>query len=355
MSIVKVLLIHNVDPCWDKSEIKEARKYMRILDESLKNEGIETYVEEVNNSFLEQILKKYNPDDIIVFNLCESVPGVPNSEKMVAEILDYMGFTYTGNKPHVLELSYYKQKVKEILASFGVTVPFGALMTPEEAADWYLFPAIVKPSYGHCSLTLSEKSVVYDTASLQKQIRLVNNELEQLALVEEFISGREFHVSVWNNNPPEMLPPVEMDFSAFHEVRKKLCTYDSKFTPGSEHYEKIEARVPAYLDTILLKKLEREALAAFRVFGCTDYARFDFRLYNGKFYLLDINPNNDITVDTSFAMAAQIGNYSYGLMAKRIVMMAAARHPVYSRSRLLPEGESSFVTADEENDFIDTL
>jgi hypothetical protein len=52
-------------------------------------------------------------------------------------------------------------------------------------------------------------------------------------------------------------------------------------------------------------------------------------------------------------MVAQFGNYSYGQMAKRIVMMAAARHPVYSRSLLLQEEESTFVTADEETEFID--
>jgi D-alanine-D-alanine ligase len=177
--------------------------------------------------------------------------------------------------------------------------------------------------------------VVFDTSSLRDQIILVNNELNQPALVEDFIDGREFHVSVWNNDPPEILPPVEMSFSAFSEPHKRLCTYDSKFIPGSEHYEKIESVVPAPLDKKLFKRLEKSVLTTWKGFGCLDYARFDFRLRDDEFYLLDINPNNDISIDASFAMAVEMTSYSYSQMAKRIVMMAAERHSVYGEKILV--------------------
>lgn len=245
----------------------------------------------------------------------------------MVEIIEYSGFTYTGNSPQVIDLSYDKQKVKKVLSSLGISVPYGAVLTPDDAVEWTLFPAIVKPSREHCSLTITEKSVVFDTSSLREQILLVNKELKQPAMVEDFIDGRELHVSVWNNDQPEMLPPAEMDFSAFHEPSERLCTYDSKFIPGSEHYEKIVTLVPAPLEEKQLKSLEKSVLAAWRGFGCLDYARFDFRLRDDKFYLLDINPNNDISIDTSFAIAAGIQNYSYSQMVKRIVMMAVERHP----------------------------
>ncbi len=326
---MKVLVLYNLDPVWDSSEVMDARNSSQVLFESLKDEGIETYLEELNDPDLERMLKRYSPVDTIIFNLCETLPGIPDSEKRVIEIIANQGFTYTGNVPEVIEMSYNKQKVKEVLVSLGIRVPHGAVLNPKEAAGWNLFPAIVKPSYEHCSLTLTEKSVVYDTSSLQEQIMLVNNELKQPAMVEDFIDGREFHVSVWNNEPPEILPPAEMDFSAFSEARQRLCTYDSKFIPGSEHYKKIETLIPAPLDEKLLKRLEEKVLKTWKGFGCFDYARFDFRLRDGKFYLLDINPNNDISIDTSFAMAAEMINYSYGQMAKRIVMMAAERHPEF--------------------------
>lgn len=326
---MKVLVLYDLDPAWDRFEISETRNSNKVLFESLKDEGVETYLEELNGPDLEKILERYTPDDTIIFNLCETLPGVPNSERRVLEIIENKGFTYTGNVPEVIELSCDKQKVKEVLGSLGIRVPYGAVLSPEEAAGWNLFPAIVKPSRDHCSLTINEKSVVYDTISLQEQIRVVNNELNQPAMVEDFIDGREFHVSVWNNEPPEVLPTVEMDFSAFSETRERLCTYDSKFVPGSEHYEKIETLIPAPLDEKLLKKLENKVLATWKGLGCLDYARFDFRLRGNKFYLLDINPNNDISIDTSFSLAAEMTSYSYGQMLKRIVMMAAERHPEF--------------------------
>ena len=326
---MKVLVVYNIEKKWDLTEIRDARSSGRILYEALRKEGIEAFIEELSNPRLETILEKHAPENTIVFNLCEALPGIPNSERRVAEIIQQMGFTYTGNVPEVIELSYDKQKTKELMVSLGIRVPYGTLLSAEEAADWKFFPAIVKPSREHCSLTLTDKSVVSDTSSLREQIRLVNNELNQPAMVEDFIDGREFHVSIWNNGQPEILPLAEMDFSAFSKTNERLCTYDSKFIPGSGHYEKIETLIPAPLDERLYKKLENKALATWHGFGCLDYARFDFRLRDDKFYLLDINPNNDISFDTSFALAAEAGNYSYGQMARRIVMMAAERHPVF--------------------------
>jgi D-alanine-D-alanine ligase len=325
---MKVLIIYNLDPIWENHEIKEVRRSGRMIFQSLKKEGIETYIEEVHNPHLEKILEAYDPSDTIVFNLCETLPGLAScTEEKIVEIIENRGFTYTGNKPEVIATSYDKMKVKEILVTLGIDVPYGAVLSMEEADTWKVFPAIVKPSHEHCSLTISEKSVVYNTSELREQIGVVNNELNQSAIVEDFIDGREFHVSVWNNNEPEILPLAEMDFSAFHEARKRLCTYDSKNIPGSEHYEKIEILIPAPLNEQQLKKIEKITLTAWKGFGCLDYARFDFRLRDDKFYLLDVNPNNDISFDTSFALAAEKNNYSYSQMVKRIITMAAERHP----------------------------
>jgi D-alanine-D-alanine ligase len=327
--LLKVLIVYDIDHSWDAAEISETRNSNRILSDALRKEGFDTCIEELCDPHLDRILEKHDPRHTIVFNLCEGLPGTSHPERRVTEIFDHWGFTYTGNTPEVIDLSYDKQKTKELLITLGVRVPEGAVLNADEAENWSLFPAIVKPSREHCSLTISEKSVVFDTASLKEQILFVNSELNQPALVEDFIDGREFHVSVWNNGPPEMLPVAEMDFSAFAEAKDRLCTYDSKFIPGSGHYEKIETVIPASLDEWLYKKLEKKAIDTWKGFGCKDYARFDFRLRDDKFYLLDINPNNDISFDTSFAMAAEMMNYSYGQMVKRIVMMAAGRHPVF--------------------------
>jgi D-alanine-D-alanine ligase len=325
---VKVVVIYDIDLGWNSFEISSARSSALELCRALREEGIEAVPEELNNAALGKLLDRYDPDDTLLFNLCETLPGIPESESSVIRTIQERGFSYTGNMPDVIDLSYDKQQVKEVLASCNIKTPYGEILTVEEAEGWELFPAIVKPSREHCSLTISEDSVVYDTFSLKKQIAVVNEELKQPALVEDFIDGREFHVSVWCNGKPEMLPPAEMDFSFFGEARDRLCTYDSKFIPGSRHYEMIETLLPAPLDHAELRNMEDLVFQAWRGLGCRDYARFDLRLRDRQFYLLDFNPNNDISIDTSFAMAAEIHGYSYGALAKKIVSMAANRHPV---------------------------
>lgn len=109
------------------------------------------------------------------------------------------------------------------------------------------------------------------------------------------------------------------------------CAPSTKFTPGSPHYDRIQVRLPAPLTNAEYQRLERTALAAFRVLGCRDYARLDIRLHDGTFYLLDINPNPDICSDTTTALAAEAAGYPYGAMLSRLASLAARRHPVFRR------------------------
>jgi D-alanine-D-alanine ligase len=119
-----------------------------------------------------------------------------------------------------------------------------------------------------------------------------------------------------------------MDFSAFKDVQDRLCTFDAKYRPDSQAYEKICVRVPASLSEAEYKELEQVAQRAYRVIGCRDYARFDIRMRDSVFYVLDVNPNPDISSDTSMAFAAELAGYSYGAMLSQMVNFAARRHPV---------------------------
>jgi D-alanine-D-alanine ligase len=130
-----------------------------------------------------------------------------------------------------------------------------------------------------------------------------------------------------------MLPPVEMDFSRFDDVRDRLCTYDSKFTPGSRHYNDIEVRLPAALAEQDRSRLEAIGVRTYRTLGCRDFARLDIRLRDGVFYVLDVNPNPDLSPDASLACAADAAGYPYGAMVSYLIRLAAHRHPVFGAGR----------------------
>jgi len=166
---------------------------------------------------------------------------------------------------------------------------------------------------------------------LEKRVSFILDIYDQSALVEDFIDGREFHVSVWGNENLTVLPAAEMDFSSFGCARDRLCTYEAKFIPGSPHYEKIETLLPAPLTAKEQSEMETVCQNAYRAVGCRDYARMDVRLRNGIFYVLDVNPNADISSDASMACAAEAAGISYAQMGSIMVRLAARRHPLFSK------------------------
>jgi len=93
---MKVIVLYDLDPAWDRFEISETRNSNRVLFESLKDEGVETYLEELSDPDLEKILERYSPEDTIIFNLCETLPGVPKSELRVLEIIKNKGSLIPG-------------------------------------------------------------------------------------------------------------------------------------------------------------------------------------------------------------------------------------------------------------------
>jgi D-alanine-D-alanine ligase len=83
----------------------------------------------------------------------------------------------------------------------------------------------------------------------------------------------------------------------------------------------IDWHCPAPENTKLRAKIEAAA-AAYRAFGCRDYARMDVRLWNGRPMVVDLNTNPDLHPESVFPMAAEALGLKYGAMAARLVDLA---------------------------------
>jgi D-alanine-D-alanine ligase len=329
---IPVLLLHNVDPQWDTHEIEQALMDAKIMKNALSREGHLVVDVQVNSRELRDLIKPYDPDKYIVLNWCEEIPGCPKSDIDVVALLTEMSYTYTGPPADVLALTWDKKATKEILQKNGVTTPVGRVVSLDQVDEWTCFPSIVKPSCEHCSIGVTEEAIITNRQDLRERIRYVEDVFKQPALVEDFIEGREFHVTLWGNKQTEMLPPAEMDFSGLTNRERHLCTYDSKFNPGSEDYEKIELVIPAPLDQDQFAQIERLAHKCYKTIGCRDYARIDLRLRDNTFYVLDVNPNADLSPETSSVYAAAAKGITYGEFTSRLVNLAAERHPIFGAS-----------------------
>ena len=328
-SEISVLLLFNIDPNWSTAEQEEVLKITSQLETAISSIGYQMTLVPVTNNDLDTILTRYDPLEHIVFNWCESLPGATYSEWLVTDYLEVKGFAFTGADSNTIALSQDKCRMKQLLKESGIQTPVWQTYSRTSNVKWNRFPAIVKPSREHCSEGIDRNAVVFTEAELKNRISYILENFKQPALVEDFIDGRELHVSLWGNSNVEMLPPAEMEFSLFKDKQDRICTYESKFVPASEHYRNINTVLPALLSEDELDDIEQVCKTTYSVAKCRDYARIDIRMRDGVFYVLDVNPNADISPDTSTVSSAELAGYTYGEFGGRIISLALPRHPVW--------------------------
>jgi D-alanine-D-alanine ligase len=272
-------------------------------------------------------LRSEKPD--LIFNLVECVENESQQEMNVAGIYELLRIPYTGASALTLGTALHKARVKEILTYYGIKTPRFHLVHPQDKGflNGHLrFPMIVKPSHEDASVGISEKSVVYNLNDLRKRVRYIIHEFDQAALVEEFIDGRELNVAILGNTPPVAMPISEIDFSGLHAGMHKIVSYEAKWVHGTVEFEGTQGVCPAPLTASQEIKIRAIALQCYRVIGCRDYARVDIRLTReGVPYVLEVNPNPDISDDAGFARSARAYGLSFHQTIRKIVEIALER------------------------------
>lgn len=330
---IPILLLHYVDSQWPSDDSVAYLAVISALQTALCEQGHTVVPLCLENDDLPSLLKPYDRDQYLIFNWCEELPGIPHSCAIVAQTLETMGFTFTGADSQALAFSQDKRLVKQRLFSWKIPTPLWQVCRSNEIDGWNCFPAIVKPVFEHSSYGVNRDAVVYTPSELAERVRFVIKTFDQPALVEEFIDGREFHVTVVGNSELDVFPAVEIDFSAFDDVKDHLCSYEYKFDPQSSAYNLIKLRLPALLTHQEQQALDTLAMATYRATNCRDYARMEIRLRDKVFHVLDVNPNADNGPGTCMALAAEAAGLSYGQFGSSIVNLAAQRHPLFTQAK----------------------
>jgi D-alanine-D-alanine ligase len=327
-----ILLIYDLDrKHWGQFEIQHTLEKIDALSTGLRALGHPLTVIPVYNTHLADLLKPFSPDKFILFNLCEELPGIHHSAGKVGEIIEKLGFTHTGPQASVLTFSQDKINVKKVLEQHGIPTPEWHVYASTNENGWHRFPAIVKPPLEHCSIGIDTHAVVEDHDQLTHRIEYVIRTFNQPALVEDFIDGREFRISViGNGDAAVMLPPTEMDYSRMERLSERLLSYDSKMNPLSKYFHEIKLNCNPVFTAEEYHQLQASALDVFKALECHDYAGFDFRLRDGIFYVLDANPDPEFSPESSLVLGAQKVGMNYGQLGSFVVNQAARRHPIFS-------------------------
>lgn len=316
------------DTLIDLSEVGVLEE-MEDISRALQSQGYRSSIFNVSADIVRfvKFLDETKPD--LIFNLCESVGNLSIHEMHAVGIYELMEIPYTGSEPLVLGLALNKVKVKETLLFHGLTTPRYQLATSpvKFSLDPGLsFPLIVKPSHEDASIGIEARSIVNSIAELKRRVRNVFEDYDQPALIEEYIDGRELNVGIIGNKKPIVLPISEIDMSALPEKYPRIVSYNSKWLKGSDEYENTNGVCPADLPADLTVKIKSMALEAYRLVGCRDYARVDFRLSRRmKPYILEVNPNPDLSDDAGFSRSGKSYGFSFEQIIGKIVECALER------------------------------
>lgn len=328
--------------------VATVREEYDAIVKALKAEGFRTEAFNIEDRLgrFESILKREKPD--AVFNLIEDFQDDAKKEFLIAGLYDLHRVPYTGAPPFALALCQRKGFTKQVLQANGVRTPrFKLLFEPHMPRRHGLhYPLIVKPAREDASTGVTKGSVVFELEKLLDQVEQAFRDFSPPILVEEFIEGRELHVSILGNDPPQVLPIVEYDFSELPSDHPSIISYKAKWDPLHEEYHRIHTICPAKLPKKVQKKVMQKALDAYALTNCRDYARIDMRLADdNRVYVLEVNPNPDLTEGVSFMECAEKAGLTFSKTLRKIVEYALARKVVPPTPQVEPKkpemGESA--------------
>ncbi len=272
-------------------------------------------------------LAERKPD--LVFNLMEMFGKDWQGDVGVAGLLQLLGYRFTGGGPGEFYLRQDKGLAKKVLAFEQIATPDFAVFTKNagfETGGNLRMPMFVKPLRADSSQGIDAQSLVHNTADLMKRVAMIHDKVNDAALAEEYIDGREIYVGVLGNQEPLILPPIEMDFSGLKEGQPHFMDHKAKWVKKSEAYKGTKAVIADVPDE-LRAKLQKISLEACRALRARDYARVDLRVAEtGEIYVLEVNSSCDLDKNGEFAMAAKAAGLNYTALINRIVEVALERY-----------------------------
>ncbi|MDX1456980.1 MAG: D-alanine--D-alanine ligase [Marinobacter sp.] len=284
----------------DSAERAVSLKSGAAVVSALQSAGVDAFGVDVQGCLLETVK---DPDFDRVFI---ALHGRGGEDGTLQAILAQAGIPYTGSEVLASALAMDKLRTKYVFEGCGLPTPrFRAMASVEEADDVLealTLPLSVKPSREGSSIG------IFKVTSRDELIRAYESasEHDSLVLVEEWIEGPEFTVSVLQERA---LPAIGL--STDHE----FYDYDAKYLTDDTQY-----RVPCGLGPDQELELQHLAVKAFQVLGCRTWGRVDvMQDAAGNFWLLEVNTSPGMTDHSLVPMAAKAAGISFEELVVRIL------------------------------------
>ena len=316
--------------CGDKDAIlaeEGGKEDARAIAKALSSDGYKPEIFELTPDNVRD-LSKVKTD--LFFNLCDGIGNLPKTEHKVPEILDQMSLPYTGASASSLILTTNKVLTKKIFQQNGIPTPAYAVFEtiPDSLPAKMEFPLFAKPVAEDCSVGINTESVINNMSQLRRGVKRLLTKYNQPVLVEEYIAGREFNVTIiGNGDQARVLPISEIAFGKFYVGKPKFVDFKAKWLESSMYYRHTVGICPAKISSALRRKIEKLSLRAYYACGGRDYARVDIRANRDEVpFFLEVNLNCDISPQMGASRSAKASGLSYSQFIGKLAHIAAQRY-----------------------------
>jgi D-alanine-D-alanine ligase len=262
-------------------------------------------------------------DPHVVFQLLLEFQDVAVYQAHVTGYLELLRVPYAGCNPRGLLLARDKALSKLLFRVHRIPTP-GFATFPRDRKPRIPkkldYPRIVKSVNEEASLGIAQASVVHDEEHLRERIAFVHRRVGTDAIAEQYVAGRELTIGVLGNERITTFPVWEMFFENLPEGSEPIATARVKWDPDYQRRVGIDTGPAKDLAPELAALIARIAKRTYRALGLSGYARIDLRLAeDGKLYVIEANPNPDLTREEDFALSALAAGIDYPSLLQRIL------------------------------------
>ena len=251
----------------------------------------------------------------IAFNLLEEFDGVAVYDQNVVSYLELLHVPYTGCNPRGLMLARDKALSKKLFSFHRIPFP-DFMVVPQgrtvKRPKGLSFPLIVKSVTEEASHGISQASIVQDDVKLKERVEFIHVNIGTGALIERYIEGREFYVGVMGNGHVHVLPVWELIMDKLPDDARRIATERVKWNRTYQTKYGIRSEEAKNLPEGKAGEIQHLAKRVYRALGLSGYARIDVRMdAAGSVYVLEANPNPQISHDEDFSDSAEKDGYPY--------------------------------------------
>ena len=255
----------------------------------LKKNGYKVKISEPDNN-LKKNIKNFEPN--VIFN---ALHGQFGEDGYIQTILEQFNIPYTHSGVIPSSIAMDKEISKKIFIKNKIKTPkfftfsfdMRVLNLIKKIEKKLSFPVVVKPLNEGSSVNV----YICDKKNLNNIVKGLRN--YKKIMIEEFIGGREIQVAIMGKTK---LGAIEL------KPKRKFYDYKAKYNSSA----KTEHIIPVNLSKKKFSQIMNIALKAHKVIGCKGVTRSDFKYYQGKFFLLEINTQPGMT---KLSLVPEIAEY----------------------------------------------